>query len=172
MNAVLAFLSGLLHPFTLPSGPPTASTLQLLERCVILGRIVKSEQWKSCLRLKFLNGLGVFAHCRMTVCSRCGIPPRAGAPPWWFRTPRIKNLLRSTSPSFTWPTLAQSLACPGGRPASSCPSKNAWAAMMALSPSQSFKNHNPQTEPSDFKSAGGRVVGLSCDEQPWPSMFL
>lgn len=147
-----------------------ASTLQRLERCVILGRIVKSEQRKRCLRLKFLNGLGVFALCRMTVCSRCGTPPRAGAPLWWFRTPRIKNLLRFTSPLFTWPTLAQSLACPGGRPASSCPSKKAWAAMML--PSQSFKNRNPQTEPSGFKSAGGQVVGLSSDEQPWPSMFL
>lgn len=61
---------------------------------------------------------------RMTVYSRCGIPPRAGARRWWCRTPRTKSLLPFTSPSSTWPILARSPGCPGGRPASSCPSRN------------------------------------------------
>ncbi len=60
---------------------------------------------------------------RMTVYSKCGIPPRAGVLQWWSRTSLIKSLLLFTSPSFTWPILALLLVCPGGRPASSCPSK-------------------------------------------------
>lgn len=168
MNAVLVFLSGPLHLFTLPSGPLMASTLQLLERFVLLWRSVKGEQRKRCLWLKCINVPVVFALRRMTVYWRCGIPPLAGAPQWWSRTPRIKSLLRFTSPSFTWPTLAQSLACPGGRPANTCPSKKAEAAMTPVLPSQLSKNQNPKTDPSDFKSAGWQAVGLTSDERPWP----
>lgn len=59
----------------------------------------------------------------MTVYSKCGIPPLAGALQWWSRTSLIKSLLLFTSHLFTLPILAQLLVCRGGRPASSCPSK-------------------------------------------------
>lgn len=62
---------------------------------------------------------------RMTVYSRFGIPLLAGDPQWWSRTRLIKSLFLFTSPLFTWLILARSLVCPGGRPASTCPSKKA-----------------------------------------------
>lgn len=60
---------------------------------------------------------------RMTAYSRCGIPPRAGVRQWWYTTPLIRDPLLFTSPLFTWLTLALSLACHGGRLASTCQSK-------------------------------------------------
>lgn len=62
---------------------------------------------------------------RMTVCLRCGIPPRAGVLQWWCKIPLIKSLFLFTFPLFTWLILALSPVCPGGRPASICPSKKA-----------------------------------------------
>lgn len=59
----------------------------------------------------------------MTVYLRCGIPPLPGAQRWWSRTHLIKSLHLFTFPLFTWPILARSLVCLGGRPANTCPSK-------------------------------------------------
>lgn len=65
--------------------------------------------------------------CRMTVYSRCGIPPLDGVLQWWSRIPLIKKLFMFTSRLFTWPIPALSPVCPGGRRASSCPSKKVQA---------------------------------------------
>lgn len=97
----------------------------------------KRALWSKCIFCIHL--LDAFLH-RMTVYSRCGIPPRVGAPQWWSRTSPIKSLLLFTSPSSTWPTLAQSLACPGGRPVNTCLSKKAAATLMVLLLSKWFKN--------------------------------
>lgn len=66
----------------------------------------------------------VFDMCRMTAYSRFGIPPLAGGPQWLSRTRLIKSLLQFNFPLFIWPILGRLPACPGGRPANTCPSKN------------------------------------------------
>lgn len=77
------------------------------------------EQW--CFYIMYVDACVSIR--RMTVYLRCGIPPRAGVLQWWSTTPPIKSLFLFTSPLFTWPILDRSLVCPGGRPASTCPSK-------------------------------------------------
>lgn len=124
---MLVLSSGLLHLFTSPSGLLMGSTLQQLERYKICKYVRKKDILQKCLRLWGCLYIMYIPACvcihRMTVYSRCGIPPRAGVLQWWSRIFLIKSLLLLTSPLFTWPILARSLVCPGGRPASSCPSK-------------------------------------------------
>ena len=120
--SLLLFLLELLHLFTLLSGLLMASILQQLGRYDSRYKLLNI--YFSVVRFAYnVCSLTSVCTCRMTVYLRCGIPPRAGDLQWSSTTPPIKSLLLSTSPLFTWRILARSLVCPGGRPASSCPSK-------------------------------------------------
>lgn len=98
---------------------------------VVLRWRVLCNSWKGMIKMKKqqVNSNGVCVMLLALVCSRmtvflkCGIPPLAGALLWWSRTPLIKRLSLFTSPLFIWPIPDQLLVCPGGRPASICPSK-------------------------------------------------